>query len=192
MDAPKVYTYHCLCTSLLLASTHQLLSLPRRAPPAIDRAIILPLPPAPLPSETDADKMEDSEPNTRTGATQSDVSELGYTSLLSMTPDRRVTVIRREDGFEKRYLWRCGRCRLVVGYELDKEHSSGTAKPSNAGTANMEGVLGSNNKISETVKVIYLLPGGIMSTEVMAEGKKISEDDIKLVNISSNAVAVWE
>ncbi|KAI1932506.1 hypothetical protein LOZ12_002650 [Ophidiomyces ophidiicola] len=40
-----IRTYHCaFCHHLLMASTREILSLPRRAEPALDRAFILPLP----------------------------------------------------------------------------------------------------------------------------------------------------
>lgn len=43
-----------------------------------------------------------------------------YTILLSTTiPERNAVVIRRGDGFERRILLRCGRCRVLVGYVLD-------------------------------------------------------------------------
>src|SRR5277367_6278495 len=43
---PQINTYHCICTTLLLATTHTLSSLPHRAEPALDKALILALPPA--------------------------------------------------------------------------------------------------------------------------------------------------
>lgn len=59
-------------------------------------------------------------------------------------------VIRREDGFEKRVLLRCGRCRLVVGYRLDQSQLGGDG---------------------DAEKVVYLLPGGLVTTEEMKSGK---------------------
>lgn len=46
--------------------------------------------------------------------------EVQYSLLLNMTLDRRAVVVRREDGFEKRWVRRCGRCRTGVGYILDE------------------------------------------------------------------------
>ncbi|KAF8464059.1 hypothetical protein BDZ91DRAFT_730650 [Kalaharituber pfeilii] len=45
-----------------------------------------------------------------------------YTLLLSSTRDRTPKIIMREDGYEIRYLWRCGRCKTVYGYQLDDIH----------------------------------------------------------------------
>jgi hypothetical protein len=215
MAAPTIHTYHCLCNTLLLATTHPLASLPRRAPPSLDSAIILPLPPAPKrtasssPDEQaqrdDDDDDDDEEDDTPSNANPTDptatasassraktpeMPELGYTLLLSTAPDRRPTIIRRSDGFEKRYLLRCGRCRLVVGYELDEEHFA--AMDSGAGGA-MDVDQGQGAKFkAESTKVIYLLPGGIMGTEAMAAGKKINEQDVLLRGDNRAAVAAWE
>lgn len=46
--------------------------------------------------------------------------EVGYSLLLNTTLDRRPVVVRRADGFEKRWVRRCGRCRTGVGYVLDE------------------------------------------------------------------------
>lgn len=97
----------------------------------------------------------------------------GYTILLSMTLNRKVTIVRREDGFERRLLWRCGRCRLIIGYELDS-------------------VGDDTGKTEDVLKVIYLLPGGIMSTDAMTKGKKVMEDDVRLGDKGFEAVAAWE
>src|SRR5450432_3935847 len=102
MAAPQINTYHCLCTSLLLATTHTLSSLPRRAPPSLDSAIIVPLPPAPQPStssppsepegEDDSDEDDGSRSKPKEYE-QKQRPELGYTLLLSTTLDRRPTLI---------------------------------------------------------------------------------------------------
>lgn len=170
---PQVYTYHCICLSLLLGTTHVLSKLPTRQ--SVDKAIILPLPPAPT-IETE-DEQRDGGGNDRDAEMEDGnaapppppknavknkapvLSELGYPVLLSMTTDTRPTIVRREDGFEKRYLHRCGRCLLVLGYELDDTHFPADG-----------------NK----VKILYILPGGMMSTGVMAQGKKIEEAEVEL------------
>lgn len=46
--------------------------------------------------------------------------EVGYSLLLNTTLDRRPVVVRRADGFEKRWVRRCGRCRMGVGYVLEE------------------------------------------------------------------------
>ncbi len=42
----------------------------------------------------------------------------GYTILLGLVRDKKISIVRREDGFERRVLSRCVRCNLVVGYEI--------------------------------------------------------------------------
>lgn len=97
---------------------------------------------------------------------------------LGMNKDNKATIVRREDGFEKRVLWRCARCRLVVGYEL-------------MGQDRMD-IDGGNGKEKEGYKgkVMYVLPGSMMSTDVMAgEGKRPGEGDL---DIRAAAVAAFE
>ena len=67
-------------------------------------------------------------------------------------------IIRREDGFEKRILLRCQRCDLIVGYRLDQAH--------------FEQIRG-DVKADE---VVYILPGGLMSTEEINAGEAGKED----------------
>jgi len=199
MAVPQINTYHCLCSSLLLATTHTLSSLPRRAPPSLDSAIIVPLPPAPQPpassrSSEDGSEAEDTPSRKQQEPKQPQLSELGYTLLLSTTLDRRPTLTRRSDGFERRYLVRCGRCRLIVGYELDAEHYaafSGVGAIGSSEAASAMDVDGEGKE--EKMKVMYLLPGGIMSTETMASGKKIGEKEVALGERERTAVAAaWE
>lgn len=128
------HTYHCLCTTLILTTSHPLSSLPIRAPPALDKATVLSLP-----------------------------SGQGHSVLRNVTLERQVIVIRREDGFEKRILLRCQRCELIVGYRLDQahfEHGHGGVKAD---------------------EVVYILPGGLMSTEEMNVGKAGKEDGRVLI-----------
>ncbi|KAH7053219.1 hypothetical protein B0J12DRAFT_545277, partial [Macrophomina phaseolina] len=105
-----VYTYHCICAQLLFATTTPLPALPRRgaasssnpdAASPLDRAHILPLPKQP-PGADDADRH--------------------YALTLHVQPDRKPTIVQREDGLEKRWLQRCARCWCVVGYALDWGH----------------------------------------------------------------------
>ncbi len=64
-------------------------------------------------------------------------------------------MIRREDGFEKRVLLRCGRCRVIVGYKLDEVHFGS----------------GEEGKAGREGRVVYLLRGGLVGTEDMVAGK---------------------
>lgn len=107
-----------------------------------------------------------------------DMPPAGYTVLLSMALDRRPVVVRREDGFEKRVPWRCGRCRLVVGYDILADGSPGEGK---------------GKERDGDVKVLYLLPAGVMSTDVMVAKKRIVEGDVEIcVEGGRAAVAVFE
>ncbi|KAE8347083.1 hypothetical protein BDV24DRAFT_122776 [Aspergillus arachidicola] len=153
-----VHTHHCrFCNHLLLATTRDIPSLPRRKDPAKDKAIILPLPTSNTSEDTDSSNLQEH-----------------YTILLSTTvPDRKATLIRREDGFEKRLLLRCGRCRVVVGYFLD-----GVLFPMTSVAASASGVDGEGGEDERKEKVVYLLPGALMETGVMGdEGRLKGVDD---------------
>lgn len=158
--ALDINTYHCICTSLLLASTHLLSSLPRRTQSqsndsgAQDSAIILPLPSSP----PEGDQLPPE----------------GYTLLLGLDKDPKATVVRRQDGFEKRKLHRCARCRLVVGYELPDQTRGGNED------VEMDGTTGKGKEREEEYmgKLLYILPGGVMSTEAMMTERKVGEDDV--------------
>lgn len=105
----------------------------------------------------------------------------GYSLLLGMNQDKKVTIVRREDGFEKRLLWRCMRCKLVVGYEITGSDSASRDGKSRGKEGEYEG------------KVVYLLPNGILGTDIMVGGKKIAEEDVVLgVSGEGKGVGVWE
>ncbi|KAI9860251.1 MAG: hypothetical protein M1824_003251 [Vezdaea acicularis] len=167
---PPVYTYHHLCSQLLLASTHQLEHLRRRAPPAVDKAIILPLPPPPRsPDESDEEEEEELESEAEADASRRREKKLnaraneqrqGYSVLLSVTYDKKPMIIRRDDGFEKRHIFRCGRCRGIVGYGIDS-----------AATGHGQ---------EQDLKIAYLLPGGLMTTEEMRAGKVFTEEELSM------------
>ncbi|GAB7348324.1 hypothetical protein MBLNU459_g6300t1 [Dothideomycetes sp. NU459] len=124
-----VHTYHCLCTQLVLASTTPLDKLATRSS---DKSYICATP------EGNADSH--------------------HASMLNTSIDSKPTVIRREDGFEKRYFHRCARCDLMVAYQLDKSHYEGEAGH------------GANDT------VVYLLPGGLQTTEDMKDGKSMEAE----------------
>lgn len=127
-----INTYHCPCSTLLIATTFDLDTLPRRASPALDQAIILPVSHA-----------------------------TALTTLENLSEDAPV-VVRREDGFERRILHRCVRCRTIIGYELEDKSRSGN--------------------------VFYVLPGWLQTTEAMATGKKVDGKDAVLGQGDSKAV----
>ncbi|KAK2795910.1 hypothetical protein FQN51_009568 [Onygenales sp. PD_10] len=194
-----ILTYHCaFCNHLLLASTRDLTQLPRRREPAVDRALILPLPNV---EDEDVDEEDgdgdvekgnqkaggDGDGNLSTGQKQ---EQKHYTILLSTTtPDRKPTMIRRADGFEKRLLFRCGRCRVVVGYALDEVHFAFADKDKGEGVEGGAGGVGDgegdgeeggvsgrsrSRKIAE--EVVYLLPGAMVETGEMGREKKGKEE----------------
>lgn len=129
-----IYTYHCLCTELVLASTTPLTKLPTRTS---DRSIICPLPP-----------------------TINDTTVLSshHALLHGVSTESSSIVVEREDGFEKRYLQRCPRCNITVGYQLDKSMYKDPG-----------------NESGPREDVVYLLPGGLVSTEDMMEGKNMEK-----------------
>jgi hypothetical protein len=136
-----IHTYHCICTQLVLASTSTLESLKTRTS---DSSYILPLPDL-----------------------SSTSTSFHYALLTNTITDNTATVIRLEDGFEKRYLHKCGRCELNVGYSLDKSQFEDT-------------------KASSGVRqdIAFLIPGGLVSTEDMKGGKDM---DAMIVNVGVKA-----
>lgn len=116
----------------------------------MDRAYILSLPPPP-PTNTDSDSEDDA---ANMGGTAKKSADTHYALLLSATTDKKAQIVTRTDGFEKRYLQRCGRCRLPIGYQLDW------------------GQYG--EKEGKREDVVYLLPGGLLSTDEMASGKDVA------------------
>ena len=78
----NILTYHCLCTQLSLATTTPLETLPKRQ---IDAAAI---------------------------ATCGDFAAPTRPSLTmqALSADEKATIVKLEDGFEKRYPVRCTRC----------------------------------------------------------------------------------
>jgi hypothetical protein len=79
--------------------------------------------------------------------------------MLGTVADQTSVVIRGEEGFEKRYLAKCGRCGVVVGYWLDW------------------GMFGEDVEAKKARRedVVYVLPGGWASTEEMVAGKDLGK-----------------
>lgn len=120
------HSYHCICSTFIIATNYDLASLPVRRDPALDKAIILP-----TRDSSDSDNQN--------------------TILQSLVADRQTTVIRRDDGFEKRILLKCQRCNLVIGYRLEQAQFKDQAVRSE--------------------DVVYILPGALVSTEDMINEK---------------------
>ncbi|KAM5465678.1 hypothetical protein MauCBS54593_006453 [Microsporum audouinii] len=202
-----IRTYHCrFCNHLLIASTQDVSTLPRRRAPALDNAIILPLPKKSADvdeeeedeeeniEEEESDKREPGETQisqrlesaTLKSGTKKEKSSTSasqhYTILLSTTtPDRKPIILRRADGFEKRLLVRCGRCKVVLGYVLDEVHfKKGDGTKSGAG-AGLEGEQGGTSGTGEP-EVIYILPGSLV----------VTVDLDKEIQIEKESWAGWE
>jgi hypothetical protein len=133
-----VYTYHCLCSHLLLATTTPLPALPTRQN-AADKAHIMPLPPAP----------------SAAGSKSPATTNTHYGLLLSMRQDPAPEMLTSDNGFEKRYTQRCARCNLAVGYQLDWAQFGGPA-----------------DRTGRRDDVVFLLPGGFITTSEMINYKK--------------------
>ncbi len=145
-----VHTYHCLCSTLLLATPYPISHLQRRAPPSLDHAYILPLPP--LSSRTsDTTPVADVNHNNLIPTERQSDNENVLPSLLTpnVRPARKSVVVRRSDGFEKRKVLRCGRCGIGVGYEI-----IGVEVAAQGG---------------DRGRVVYLLEGGLVETEDMGK-----------------------
>ena len=129
-------THHCPCTTLLLylPPSTPLSSLSHRQPPILDKAAILPLPPS---NSTSA-----SSPKPR---------------IIHSTLDKKPLVIRREDGFEKRWLRRCARCGVVWGYELVEPEGQSRVEDGGEGEEGKQRV----------GRVLYVLEEGVVGTVVL-------------------------
>ena len=76
-----------------------------------------------------------------------------YGLLLSTRQERTAEIMTSDEGFEKRYLQRCGRCNLAVGYQLDWAQFGG-------------------DRTGRRDDVVFLIPGGFMTTFEMINYKK--------------------
>lgn len=79
--------------------------------------------------------------------------------LISTRLDKAPQILSSENGFEKRYLQRCGRCDLVVGYQLDWQQFS----------VEREG---------RREDYVFLLPGGLVRTSEMVANKSRAQETV--------------
>ncbi|KAK2734204.1 hypothetical protein FQN57_001858 [Myotisia sp. PD_48] len=113
----------------------------------------------------------------RTGHSRSSSSSSSKHStilLSTTTPDRKPIILRRSDGFEKRLLVRCGRCKVVLGYVLDEVHFK-------------KGNDSSEHQTTESIAekepdILYVLPGALAETHELD----------KEVHVGREAWAEWE
>ncbi|KZF25459.1 hypothetical protein L228DRAFT_244304 [Xylona heveae TC161] len=154
-----INTYHCICSQTLLATTYNLSDLPRRQHSGLDKALILPLKSlnADATSNPKSSGIAAAEAGTAgdaEGEDEEDDKQSGDTQsvFVNTVISPKALVVRREDGFEKRVLYRCGRCRVAVGYVLEGER-----------------------------KVVYLLPEGLVRTKEMLEEKGPANEIEKMI-----------
>lgn len=83
-------------------------------------------------------------------------------------------MVTSDEGFEKRYLQRCGRCNLVVGYQLDWQQF-GMEEPMAAEAGEKSG---------RREDVVYLLPGGFVTTSEMVLGKSPRSEGLGVVSVN--------
>lgn len=138
-----LYTYHCHCSTLLLATHFAISTLPKRADPGLDKACIL-LGETPPVEHADTDQR-----SVDTGRLTPSNDRWPVVKLLSTVVDKKPVVIRRPDGFEKRWPHRCARCRVVVAYTLSPP---------------------SDDHQTEGSDAIYVLEDGLVSTDQLSAG----------------------
>ena len=161
-----IYTYHCLCKQLILASTRPLTSLPVRAS-TIEKPYILSLPDQ-LPSNEDSDLDDDAsdgdqhlaESNTKEVHRKHRVRHPALLFRTVVSPTAQI--LRRSAGFEKRYLRYCARCKIPIGYHLDW-----SMFPDEEGELITELDGQQWKKTGRRVDYIYLFPGGMIDTNTM-------------------------
>lgn len=150
-----INTYHCLCSHLLLATTHDISHLPQRSGESLDKAHILPSPPVPerIQSSILSDARRSPSPDLSNDGTLS--TSNGVTVLLSIMHASQPVLTRRSDGIEKRYLLQCSRCKLTVAYYLDwsqwEEPGQATARK------------------GRREDVLFVLPGAVMQSDEMLQ-----------------------
>lgn len=159
-----IHTYHCICTNLLLASTSSLASLSRRIS-AQDKAYILPLLGF---RNTDLAGLSLSDGQAGHSGAAASAESGERATLLSTISDRKPIAVRREDGFEQRYLQHCSRCNLVFGYHLDWSQFSSSSLESNGAAA--AALTDNNRRVGRRDDIVFLLPGGLLSTDEMVQG----------------------
>ncbi|KAL8934878.1 MAG: hypothetical protein Q9216_005687 [Gyalolechia sp. 2 TL-2023] len=138
-----LHTYHCLCSTYLFATPYDISTLPQRRHPSVDRARILPLPSVPVPPPTTPNDDERGQINEAHAGVGDHVAVLPSLLSSNLKAVKKPVVVQREDGWEKRRLWRCGRCGVGVGYEVVSEEDED------------QGRMG---------KVLFLLDGGLVET----------------------------
>lgn len=89
-------------------------------------------------------------------------------TMQALSVDDNAIVLKLDDGFEKRYAVRCNRCGLAAGYQLDKSQFSGSEADS-----------------GPRPDVVYILPGGLLTTEEMREGRSMEAEVGKVAMVAT-------
>ncbi|KAF7185943.1 hypothetical protein HII31_12816, partial [Pseudocercospora fuligena] len=134
MSTPTISTYHCLCSELLLATPIPLDKLPTRQS---DKSHICKI---------------------STGGENITANSAILTK--SAEPGSSPLVLRLEDGFEKRFLIKCGRCGVGFGYKLWSESENGVKED-----------------------VVFILQNGLIETRDVEGGRKLMEKEVELVAV---------
>ena len=74
--------------------------------------------------------------------------------LPALRPARKSTLVQREDGYERRRVWRCGRCSVAIGYEVENAES-------------LKVTDGGNGDGEERVRVMFIFEDGLVETDDM-------------------------
>lgn len=77
----------------------------------------------------------------------------------AVSVEETPTVLKMEDGFEKRYAVKCVRCGTLFAYQLD--------------LSQFEEIKAESGRRKD---LIYVIPGGLMTTEEMVEGKRMERE----------------
>ena len=87
-----------------------------------------------------------------------------YARLLDVLHVQHPSIIRREDGFDKVYLRTCPHCEVALGYHLDQSQFEETGTLS-----------------GKRADVVFLFPGGLMTTAEMEAGMDMEAEIGKIV-----------
>lgn len=88
-------SYHCICGTLLLVlpGYANLEGLPRRKAKDLEQTPVLVIKSNIIPQPV----------------------------VLNSARDKKALIVKRPDGYEKRWLWKCTRCKVPWAYELNSE-----------------------------------------------------------------------
>lgn len=100
-------------------------------------------------ADTPAKRKGGEEAHLQTTAPRTEQGYLPSLLLPALRPTRKLTLVQREDGYERRRVWRCGRCGLAIGYEVENADSVKVKED------------------DERLRVMFVLEESLMRTESM-------------------------